>query len=110
MQIKKPKTRGRIRNVVSDLQRVDDRLAELAESLPLPPDVAEMWEGTVPTCFIANLYSAIDAVRSDCIQDAMATLLHAVRRSEESLRHEWCALQEHTPGNSAAGTKETPQC
>lgn len=115
MQIKKPEARGQIRKVVSDLQRVDDRLAELAASLSLPPDVAEMWEGTIPTCFTANLYSAIDAVRSDCIQDAVATLLHAVRQNEESLRHEWCLQEEkrclplHTPGSSAE-TKETPQC
>ncbi len=121
MEIKKPEIRGRIREVVSSLCEVDDRLAELAESLPLPPDVAEMWEFRCPTSFIANLYSALDAVRSDCIQDAVATLSHAVGQSEESLRREWLLqtgqdeekrriLPGHHPPGNGAGRKETPLC
>jgi len=116
MQTEVLEIRGQIRDLVSDLDRLDDRLAALCKSLPLPHDVAEMWEGAIPTNFMANLYSAIDAVRTDCIQDGMATLLHAVRQNEESLRHQWCLegkrrilLDHHNPGDSA-GKKETPLC
>jgi hypothetical protein len=119
MQIKKPEIRERIREVVSSLHELDDRLAELAESLPLPPDAAEMWEFRIPTSFITNLYCALEAVRTDCLQDAVATLLHAVRQSENSLRREWILGRDqqkrrilpdhHNPGDSA-GRKETPLC
>lgn len=119
----KREIREQIREVVSRLHEVDDRLAELAEALPLPPDASEMWEFTFPSTFMTNLYAALEAVRADCIQDAVDTLVHAVRQSEESLRREWRApeaggireerriLPDHhiTPGGSA-GRKETPLC
>ncbi len=78
--------RGRIRTAVSSLHQLDDELAELCESLPLPCDAADMWESQIPMSFASNLYAAIDAVRTDCIQDGIATLLVAVRRSDVSLR------------------------
>ena len=62
--IEMPEIRGRIRDAVSELHRLDDRLAELAESLPLPPDAAEMWDSQIPTSFTTNLYAALEAVRS----------------------------------------------
>jgi hypothetical protein len=119
----KREIRERIREMVSSLYELDDRLAELAESLSLPPDASEMWEFSFPSTFAVNLYSAVDAVRTDCIQDAVETLVRAVRQSEESLRREWRALKsggiqeerrilpDHhiTPGGSA-GRKETPLC
>lgn len=84
-----PEIRERIRDAVWSLHGVDDRLAELAESLKLPLDAVEMWDSQIPTNFTANLYAALDAVRTDCLQDAAATLLHAVRQTETSLRREW---------------------
>ena len=81
--------RGRIRDAVSRLYRVDDELAELAESLVLSPDVVEMWESRIPSSFQVNLYAALDAVRSDCIQDAIATLLHAAGQTDVSLRRQF---------------------
>jgi hypothetical protein len=115
--MKTPEIRERIRAAVSSLHEVDDRLAELAESLPLPPDAAQMWDSWTPTSFTANLYAALEAVRSDCIQDAVATLLYAVRQSDASLRREWAAeskaayppANDNTPAISA-GWKETPRC
>ena len=89
-----PEIRERIRAAVSNLHEVDDRLAELAESLPLPPDSAQMWDSWIPPSFTANLYAALDAVRSDCIQDAVETLLHAVHQSDASLRREWAELRK----------------
>ncbi len=82
-------TRGRVREVVSTLRQVDNRLLELSEGLPLPFDAAQMWESRIPPSFTANLYAALEAVRSDCIQDAIATLLHAVRQTDGSLRREF---------------------
>ena len=81
--------RRRVRQAVTHLYEVDDSLAELAESLALPPDAGEMWDSRIPTSFTTNLYAALDAVRTDCLQDAASTLLHAVRQSESSLRREW---------------------
>ncbi|MCP5069784.1 MAG: hypothetical protein GY946_24720 [bacterium] len=85
--------RGRIRDAVSRLHRVDDELAELAESLVLCPDAVEMWESRIPTGFQVNLYAALDAVRSDCIQDAITTLLHAAGQSDASLRRQFLRRQ-----------------
>jgi hypothetical protein len=118
--MKTPEIRERVRAAVWILHEVDNRLAELAESLPLPPDAAQMWDSRVPASFTANLYAALDAVRSDCIQDAIATLLYAARQSEDSLRREWAAVEpkaayppsandNNTPAASA-GREETPQC
>ena len=116
--MKTPEIRERIRDAVSSLLDVDNRLAEVTESLPLPPDATRMWDSQIPTSFTTNLYGALEAVRSDCIQDAVATLLHAVRQSDGSLRREWTGSgrsgvsfreQQHTPGDGA-GRKETPQC
>lgn len=112
-----PEIRDRIRAAVSSLHEIDDRLAELAESLPLPPDASKMWDSWTPTSFTANLYAALEAVRSDCIQDAVATLLYAVRQSDASLRREWAAkskaayppANDNTPATRAGG-KETPLC
>lgn len=114
--MKTPEIRERIRTAVSILHEVDNRLAELAESLPLPPDAAQMWDSRLPSSFTANLYAALDAVRSDCIQDAMATLLYAVRQSDASLRRQWMEpkaayppfANDNTP--AIAGREETPRC
>lgn len=84
-----PGIREQIRDAVSKFHELDDQLAQLAESLKLPPDAAEMWELRIPMGFTANLYAALDAVRTDCLQDAAATLLRAVRQTNASLRHEW---------------------
>lgn len=94
MQIKKTEIRERIREVVSSLHELDDRLAELAESLLLPLDAEDMWEFRLPMSFITNLFSALEAVRSDCVQDAVATLMRAVRQSEDSLRREWLLARD----------------
>ena len=83
------KVRGLIREIVSSLQQVDDRLAVLAESLPLPPDATEMWESEIPTSAIAYVYAALEAVRSDYIQEAIEALVHASRQSDLSLRREF---------------------
>jgi hypothetical protein len=85
--------RERIREAVSHLYGLDDQLAELAERLILPPDAEEMWESRIPTSFPTNLYAALEAVRSECLQDAAATLLKAVRQTDASLRREWLARE-----------------
>ncbi len=114
----KSRIRGRIREAVSSLQRLDDELAELAEGLSLPLDADEMWEARLPESFPTHLYAAIDAVRTDCLQDAIDTLLRAVRQSDISLRQRFLRAsclemggisfpKQH--GNDAE-RKETPPC
>ncbi len=119
MSVRGEKIRARIREAVSGLQRLDDELGELAESLPLPLDAAEMWDSQLPESFPTHLYAAIDAVRTDCLQAAMGTLLTAVRQSDVSLRQRFLrarrsemggiSFQKQQPGNDA-GRKETPPC
>jgi hypothetical protein len=109
--------RIRIREAVSHLQRLDDELAELVESLSLPLDAAEMWEARLPESLPAHLYAAIDAVRTDCLQDAIDTLLAAVRQSDLSLRQRFLrasstggiSFQQQENGKDAE-RKETPPC
>jgi hypothetical protein len=114
----KIRLRRQVREVVSGLLRLDDELAELAESFSLPLDADEMWEARFPESFEARLYAALDAVRTDCLQDAVDTLLAALRQSDVSLRQRFLQagpkrggisfLHEKT-GNDAA-RKETPPC
>ena len=105
MQIKKTEIRERIRDMVSILHELDDRLTELAESLPLPLDAEDMWESRLPMNFNTNLFSALEAVRSDCVQDAVATLMCAARQSEDSLRRRWLMAgdQENGQGQRPRG-------
>ena len=92
--IEMPEIRESIRDAVSKLHELDDQLAVLAESLALPPDAGEMWDSRIPMSFASNLYAALEAVRTDCLQDAAVTLLRAVRQSDASLRREWARLAE----------------
>jgi hypothetical protein len=120
VQSEKSRIRNRVRKAVSSLQRLDDELAELAESLSVPLDATEMWESRLPTSFPAHLHAAIDAVRSDCVQDAIDTLLRAVRQSDVSLRRQFLrvvgrsekggvSLPQKKTGNNAE-RKEPPPC
>jgi len=86
--------REQIRDAVSHLYKIDDRLAELSESLTLPPDADLMWDSRIPTNFHTNLYAALDAVRTDCLQDAATNLLRAVRQTDTSLRRQWRGWKE----------------
>jgi hypothetical protein len=114
--------RGRIRETVSTLLRLDDELAELAESLPLPPDVDEMWAAWLPESLPSHLYATIDSVRVDCLRMAVDTLLRAARQSDVTLRQRFLrdsgrlemtdggvSFQHSKTGNNAE-RKETPPC
>ncbi len=81
--------RGRIFEIMSNLYQVDEQVSALADSLALPADAAEMWESQIPTSAVVHLYATLEAVRSDCLEDAITTLLHAVRQSDISLRREF---------------------
>jgi hypothetical protein len=81
--------RGRLFEIMSGLYQIDEQVSVLAESLSLPADASEMWESQIPTNAVAHLYATLEAVRSDCLEDAMRTLLHAARQSDVSLRREF---------------------
>jgi DNA repair protein RadC len=101
--------RGRIFEIMSSLYQVDEQVSALAESLALPADAAEMWESQIPTSTPAHLYATLEAVRSDCLEDAMRTLLHAAGQSDISLRREFLRGRAPIhPGHPGAGAASDP--
>lgn len=75
--------------VALELTRLDRRLFELVQALPLPSDVFEMWEDQVPDNVCAHLVGIVQVVRSDLFKDAIATLMAAAQKTEEDLRKEF---------------------
>lgn len=88
--------RGDLLEIVSSLYELKHRVAALAQRLPLPPDVEQMWEAQIPSSALANLYSALEAVRSDCLEQGIATLLRAARQSDASLRSEFLSQRKNS--------------
>lgn len=77
--------RSRLRVIVGTLLLVDDKLVELRENLVLPRNVEAMWNSKAPMSFAANVYAVSEAVRNDCVEQAITALIHAIRQDEESL-------------------------
>lgn len=71
------KAQQTIREVLGQLQRVDDQLAELSSVLPGPTAQFEAR---------AELRSAVECVRADLIRDAIETLGKVVAASSLGLR------------------------
>ncbi len=69
-----PEIQGSLREILHDLQKVDDRLALLSEDLPEP---------TAEFNLRAELRNALDCVRIELLGDAIATLDGAASQSLE---------------------------
>lgn len=78
--------------ITLELTRIDRRLAEIRATIELPPDVDEMGEDLVPHDVNTHLSGVIGCVRSDLIEDAIATLKQAseITAAELRAKHQRC--------------------
>ncbi len=81
--------RRAVLEVALDLQRLDQRLFEICESVVLPIDVGKMRRERVPRTVAAELYGTVELVRMEPLAEAIANLQKVARTSEEELREEF---------------------
>lgn len=81
--------REKVVEIVSSLYQVELRMLALAELVPLPADAEQMCESEIPMTALVNLHGVLNAVRSDYIEEAIASLACASRQDDVSLREEF---------------------
>ena len=81
--------RAAVLEVALELQRLDQRLFEIGESLVLPVDVGKMRQDRVPRTVAAEVYGIVELVRSEPLAEATANLLKVAQTSEAELREEF---------------------
>ncbi len=74
--------------VALELARLDRRLAQIADSLPLPADVFDQFEDRVPATPAAQLYGVIGVVKVE-LRETIDVLLEAAQVDEVALRREF---------------------
>jgi hypothetical protein len=89
--------RAAVLEVALELQRLDQRLFEIGESVALPFDVVKMRQERVPRTVAAELHGIVELVRTEPLAEAIANLLKVAQTSEEELREEFF----ERPGASA---------
>jgi hypothetical protein len=85
-----------------ELARQDKRLAELASALPLPGDFDL---DVLPSTVEIELYSRIQAVKTDYLQPGIVVLMEAAQLSDADLRLEF-ARDEEKRRRSPLGAQE----
>ncbi len=75
--------------ITLEISRLDHRLAEIAATIALPADFAEMNEDRIPKDTAANLWGTIHWVRADLLSKAIASLSEAVQLTDADLRDEF---------------------
>jgi hypothetical protein len=83
--------------IALEITRLDHRLAEIAVTIALPPDFAEMNEDRIPKDTAANLWGTIHWVRADLLSDAIASLREAVQLTDADLRDEFRIWRKQHP-------------
>ena len=81
--------REAVLEVALELQRLDQRLFEIGESLALPVDVGKMRGDRVPRSVAAELYGVLEIVRLEPLAEAITSLQEAAQTSEHELRAEF---------------------
>ena len=81
--------RGAVLEVALELQRLDQRLFEIGESLVLPVDVGKMRQDRVPRSVAAEIYGIVELVRTEPLADAITHLLKVAQTGESELREEF---------------------
>jgi hypothetical protein len=76
----------------TELLQLDFRLAQIAEAIPLPADVDEIFEDRLPATPATHLFAVIGAVKVDLGSIAQA-LLEAAQATEVKLRQEHRQMQ-----------------
>jgi hypothetical protein len=71
--------------VALELARLDHRLARIAESLPLPVDVEDLFNDYAASTPSVHLYGAIGTVKEE-LWESIEMLLRASQADEASLR------------------------
>jgi hypothetical protein len=88
--------RQAVLEVALELQRLDQRLFEIGESLTLPVDVGKMRGDRVPRTVAAELYGIVEVVRQESLAEAISSLQKVAQTSEHELRAEF--FQRHGGG------------
>lgn len=81
--------RSAVLEVALELQRLDQRLFEIGESVTLPFDVGKMRQERVPRTVAAELYGIVEMVRAEPLAEAVSSLVKVAQTSEEELREEF---------------------
>lgn len=81
--------RAAVLEVALELQRLDQRLFEIGESLVLPVDVGKMRHDRVPRTVVAEIYGIMEMVRSEPLAEAISSLLKVAQTNEAELREEF---------------------
>ncbi len=81
--------RAAVLEVALELQRLDQRLFEIVESVALPFDVGKMRQERVPRSVAAELYGIVEMVKTECLAEAVANLLSVAQVTEEQIREEF---------------------
>jgi hypothetical protein len=75
-------------DVAAELLRLDHRLWEIKACTPSPPDEAEMWEYDLPLTAAVKVRCRLEAVRQDCLQDAVEKLTEDAQNTDNDVRLE----------------------
>ncbi len=79
--------------VALELQRLDQRLFEICDSLSLPVDVGKMRENRVPRTVAAELHCIVEMVMAG-LGEAVASLLKVAQVTEEEIREEFFEMHD----------------
>jgi len=74
--------------VAIELIRLNKRLTDITEALPMPPDVDDMHENITPNTVAVNLHGIVRCVQNDLLLDAISTLICAANKTDADLRTE----------------------
>ena len=76
-------------DLAGEFMRLDQRIFELLQRIPLPADVEQMWDLEIGTDVAAELYGSLRCVKRDLVEEAISTLRAAAQTTEEQLRKEF---------------------
>ena len=83
-----------IREIALMLLRLLERLEEIGDCLPRPPDMDAMLEGRIPSALGVDLLGSIECAVDDGLRPAIQTLEKAARVTREDLRRDFLDKQQ----------------
>ncbi|HXO20964.1 MAG TPA: hypothetical protein VOA87_13700 [Thermoanaerobaculia bacterium] len=84
-------TQFAVREIALLLLRILERLEEIADDLPQPPDpeMDAMLEGSIPMSLAVDLRGSLEVAADDCLRPAIKTLEEAAKVTPDDLRREF---------------------